>query len=197
MTSRQGSHATRGAEGSICATPSPVVPFEKEVIGNPLRYISRLSQEEYDSLKTTTFAKDGYVEIHYVDDRKEGLFKQVEKYCVREDLINPLNMTLLQLWNKLPRYLRFEFSFKSQSAYMFATLYMDSKLFKVISQAPMGFQIGFMTHLKSQFVQRNTVVLEHFKKSDMSNDELEHQLMENNERIKDMDALRSFIYISC
>jgi hypothetical protein len=179
-------------------TPHPIVPFEEEVIGNPLRFESRLSQSEYDSLKTTTFAENGIVEIHYVDNRKETLYKKVEKYRVREDLINPQNRSLVYLWNRIPRYLRHSNSFNSQTAYMFGHLYMTSKLFNVISRVPMGFQIGFITHLKSKFVQKNTIVIDHVKKSILTDDNvLEYQLMEDNERIQDIDAMRSFIHISC
>lgn len=130
-------------------SPFAIVSFEEEVIGNPSRYLSSLSQEDYNNLRTTTFTtEDGFIEIHYVAE-KCSVYKKVEKYRIREELINPKNLTLAYLWTRLMRRQKFD-HVDYQSLCLFDIFIMENKLFEVFSKIPAGFKIGYIAHLKSR-----------------------------------------------
>lgn len=174
-----------------------IVPYNEEVIWNPVKYVSSLSQEEYNNLRTISFViEDGIIEIHYVDTKKETLFKKVEKYRIREELVNPRRLSFSHLWNKLSRKMRFESSFEYKAYFMFDIIYMESELFNIFSSIPAGFKIGYIGHLREMFSLLHFNIIENIKEGMVfSDDELEIELGDGINIIKDVDAFRSVLYI--
>jgi hypothetical protein len=130
-----------------------VVPFEEVIYWNPRLTRSLQTIDEYDKLETTTrLLENGLIEINYVNNKSEQMFKKVERYRINESEINPYNKSYITIWNNTIEYVSEVDNEEVVSTAMFNHVYLEHRIYYSFTIIPIGIQIGYIKYLKSKMI---------------------------------------------